>query len=207
MQLLAGSTHIGDLIMSLEKVEELGNALERAMVISGIKQLLGRANEHAGTKKCYLDISPCSRSHGSKHGFAGISDTDEIVHAAASDEGCCWVGVMRRPDKTPICATAFIVSRDLGERIFGRDYYVLEIDNSENAPAVPPVMDSIPQPEAQPESKPQEDIKPVTDEKADTAEPVVPQQAAQPSQAQAKAAPQNNQQPKSQPNNQQQPKK
>ena len=205
MQLLAGSTHIGDLIMSLEKVEELGNAFERAMVISGIKQLLGRANEYAGTKKCYLDISPCSRSHGSKHGFAGISDTDKIVHATTSDEGCCWVGVMRRPDKTPICATAFIVSRDLGERIFGRDYYVLEIDNSENAPAVPPVMDSIPQPEAQPESKPQEDIKPATDEKADASEPVTAQQAAQPSQA--KAAPQNNQPPKSQQNNQQQPAK
>lgn len=203
MQLLAGSTHIGDLIMSLEKVEELGNALERAMVISGIKQLLGRANEYAGTKKCYLDISPCSRSHGSKHGFAGISDTDKIVHATTSDEGCCWVGVMRRPDKTPICATAFIVSRDLGERIFGRDYYVIEIDNSENAPAVPPVMDSIPQ---QPESKPQEDIKPVTDEKAGASESVTPQQAAQP--AQAKAAPQSNQQPKPQQNNQpQQPKK
>lgn len=132
--LLSCSSHITDLIIQLDKVEPIGNAMERATVVSALKKLLNRATTEFGNNPGYLDINVAQRCHDSKHGFSGIGDNDEICQTVDAISGACWVLVLRNSTYVPVSATAFICSTALGNTVFGTSDIRLKLTNGYDEP-------------------------------------------------------------------------
>ena len=132
--LLSCSSHITDLIIQLDKVEPIGNAMERATVVSALKKLLNRATTEFGNNPGYLDINVAQRRYDSKHGFSGIGDNDEICQTVDAISGACWVLVLRNSTYVPVSATAFICSTALGNTVFGTSDIRLKLTNGYDEP-------------------------------------------------------------------------
>lgn len=132
--LLSCSSHITDLIIQLDKVEPIGNAMERATVVSALKKLLNRATTEFGNNPGYLDINVAQRCHDSKHGFSGIGENDEICQTVDAISGACWVLVLRNSTYVPVSATAFICSTAFGNTVFGTSDIRLKLTNGYDEP-------------------------------------------------------------------------